>query len=157
MPVDRHSVEGFLFLEARLLDEHHYDEWLALWAEDALYWVPSNRDDLDPKREVSIIHDDRERLEERIFRLTKTATHAQDPRSRTSRLISNVEVQEGNNGEVVVFSNFNLTELRRGKQDTFAGRTVHRLRTLGGGFQIVSKKVLLVNNDDVFDNLTFLV
>jgi 3-phenylpropionate/cinnamic acid dioxygenase small subunit len=37
MPVDRHKVENFLYREARLMDEHAYDEWLALWADDALY------------------------------------------------------------------------------------------------------------------------
>jgi hypothetical protein len=32
MSVDRHKVENFLYREARLMDEHAYDEWLALWA-----------------------------------------------------------------------------------------------------------------------------
>jgi 3-phenylpropionate/cinnamic acid dioxygenase small subunit len=157
MPLDRHDIERFLYREARLMDEHRFDEWLALWTEDALYWVPSNRDDADPTREVSIIYDDRARLEERIFRLKGTAAHAQDPPSRMLRLVSNVEIEEGADGDVTVYSNFNLTELRRGRQDTFTGRTVHRLRQNEGRFKIAWKKVMLVNNDEVFDNLTFLV
>ena len=52
MPVDRHKVESFLYREARLMDEHAYDEWLALWTDDALYWVPCNEDDIDPERHV---------------------------------------------------------------------------------------------------------
>jgi benzoate/toluate 1,2-dioxygenase subunit beta len=31
---DRNVVERFLFHEARLMDDHRYDEWLALWAVD---------------------------------------------------------------------------------------------------------------------------
>ena len=139
------------------MDEHKYDEWLSLWTDDALYWVPCNRDDVDPRREVSIIYDDRASLEDRISRLRGPAAHAQDPKSRMRRLISNVEVERGVDGELTVHSNFMLAELRRGKQDIFAGRTIHRLRRENGSFKIAYKKVLLVNNDDVIDNLTFLI
>ncbi|HKA56259.1 MAG TPA: aromatic-ring-hydroxylating dioxygenase subunit beta [Candidatus Binatia bacterium] len=157
MPVDRHQIENFLYREARLMDEHAYDEWLSLWAEDMLYWVPCNEDDIDPQRHVSIIYDDRPLLEDRIERLKSGAAYAQEPKSRLRRVISNVEIEEGENGEVTTYSNFNLTELRRGKQDTFAGRTIHKLRPQGSGFKIAYKKVLLVNNDEVIDNLTFLI
>ena len=157
MAADRHQIETFLYREARLMDEHAYDEWLALWTDDALYWVPCNRDDSDPMREVSIIYDNRARLEDRILRLKSGAIYAQEPKSRLRRVVSNVEIEEGENGAVIVYSNFNLTELRRGKQDTFAGRTIHWLRPEGGSFKIAYKKVLLVNNNEVIDNLTFLV
>jgi len=72
-------------------------------------------------------------------------------------VISNIEIEEGENGEVTVYSNFNLTELRRSQQRTFAGRTIHKLQPSGNGFKIAYKKVLLVNNDEVISNLTFLV
>lgn len=157
MAVDRHEIENFLYREARLMDEHRYEEWLSLWTDDALYWIPCNEDDIDPTRHVSIIYDNRERLEDRIERLKSTTAHAQDPKSRMRRVVSNIEIEEGENGEVTVYSNFNLTELRRGQQDTFAGRTIHTLRRENGTFRIARKKVLLVNNDDVIDNLTFLV
>ncbi len=157
MPVDRQQIENFLYREARLMDEHAYDEWLSLWTEDALYWVPCNDDDIDPQRHVSIIYDSRARLEDRIERMKSGAAYAQDPKSRLRRMVSNVEVEEGDNGEVTVYSNFNLTELRRGRQDTFAGRTIHKLRPQGASFKIAYKKVLLVNNDEVIDNLTFLI
>ena len=157
MPVDRHQIENFLYREARLMDEHAYDEWLALWAEDALYWVPCNADDIDPQRHVSIIYDNRPSLEDRIERLKSGVAYAQEPRSRLRRVVSNVEIEEGENGEITVYSNFNLTELRRSRQDTFAGRTIHKLRPQGTSFKIAYKKVLLVNNDEVIDNLTFLI
>jgi benzoate/toluate 1,2-dioxygenase beta subunit len=157
MPVDRHQIENFLYREARLMDEHAYDEWLSLWTEDALYWVPCNEDDIDPQRHVSIIYDNRARLEDRIERLKSGAAYAQDPKSRLRRVVSNVESEEGDNGEITVYANFNLTELRRSRQDTFAGRTIYKLRPQGAGFKIAYKKVLLVNNDEVIDNLTFLI
>jgi benzoate/toluate 1,2-dioxygenase beta subunit len=157
MAVDRQQVEQFIYYEADLMDEHRYDEWLALWTDDALYWVPSGGDDIDPKREISLIYDDRVRLQVRITRLKSGFAHAQEPKSRMRRVVSNIVTQEAENGDIVVFSNFLLIELRRGKQDTFAGRTVHRLRPDNGSFRLASKKVLLVNNDEHIDNLTFLI
>ena len=157
MAVDRQQVEQFIYYEADLMDEHRYDEWLALWTDDALYWVPSGGDDIDPKREISLIYDDRVRLQVRITRLKSGFAHAQEPKSRMRRVVSNIVTKEAENGDIDVFSNFLLIELRRGKQDTFAGRTVHRLRPDNGSFRLASKKVLLVNNDEHIDNLTFLI
>jgi 3-phenylpropionate/cinnamic acid dioxygenase small subunit len=157
MAVDRHQVENFLYREARLMDEHAYDEWLALWADDGLYWIPSNADDIDPQRHVSIVYENKTRMEDRIRRLKSGAAYAQDPKSRLSRVISNVEITEGDNGDVTVQSVFNLTALRRSRMDTFAGRTAHTLRPDGNSYKIAFKKVVLINNDEVINNLTFLV
>src|SRR5215470_17817142 len=128
MAFDRQQVEQFIYYEAQLADEHRYDEWLALWTDDALYWVPSGHDDLDPKREISLIYDDRTRLQVRIARLKSGFAHAQEPKSRMRRVVSNIVSTETENGEILTQSNFLLAELRRGKQDMFAGRTIHRLR-----------------------------
>ena len=157
MAVERHQIENFLYREARLMDEHAFDKWLSLWTEDALYWVPSNDDDMDPSQQVAIIYDNLAQMRDRIDRLKGGAAYSQDPKSRLRRVVSNIEIEEADNGEVIVSSNFNLTELRRSKQDTFAGRTIHRLRPDGDGLKMVSKKVLLLNNDEVIDNLTFLI
>ena len=139
------------------MDESRFDEWLALWTEPALYWVPSNRDEIDPKREVSLVYDDWVRLQLRVARLKSGFAHAQEPKSRMRRLISNIVIEEAEKGEIVASSNFLLAELRRGKQDLFAGRSIHRMVPTNGGFKLRSKKVLLVNNDEPIDNLTFLI
>jgi len=157
MAVDRHQVETFLYREARLMDEHAYDEWLALWADDALYWVPCNEDDFDPERHVSIVYENKARLEDRITRLKSGAAYAQDPKSRLSRVVSNVEIEGENDHELMIHSTFNLTALRRGRIDIFAGRATHKLRRSGDSFKIAFKKVLLINNDQVIHNLTFLI
>src|SRR5215472_6982564 len=99
MAIDYRQVEQFLFHEALLMDEHRFDEWLALWDDDALYWVPTGRDDLNPDREISLIYDDRIRLELRIARLKSGFAHAQDPRSRMRRLLSNISIEETGHGE----------------------------------------------------------
>jgi benzoate/toluate 1,2-dioxygenase beta subunit len=157
MPVDRQRIENFLYREARLMDEHAYDEWLALWTDDALYWIPCNEDDFDPERHVSIVYENRARLEDRIARLKSGAAYAQDPKSRLSRIVSNVEIEGENDFETIVHSTFNVSALRRGRMDIFAGRAIHKLRHQGDSFRIAYKKVLLINNDMVINNLTFLI
>ena len=41
------EVSQFIYREARLQDEHAYDEWEALWTDDAIYWVPANGADIE--------------------------------------------------------------------------------------------------------------
>lgn len=160
LPVTREEAETFLFHEARLADEGRYQEWLSLWDDegDIRYWVPCNSDDVDPMSHVSLIYDDRHRLEERIVRLESPSTHAQDPVSRLRRLVGNVEVSPGSADNTAhVEANFIVVEFRRGDQVAYAGRSLYDLRVRDGGLRIASKKVLLVNNDGFIGNLTFLL
>jgi benzoate/toluate 1,2-dioxygenase subunit beta len=150
------AVEQFLYLEARLQDEHRYDDWEALWAaEDTLYWVP-RREGADPAREVSYIYDNRARLASRIRQLNTGIRHSQAPQSGLRRLISNIEIGENADG-VEVQSNFILVESRRSNLTIWAGRTTHVLVPTGESFRIRRKTVVLVNCDEAIDNLAFLV
>lgn len=153
----REEVEAFLFREARFADESRYDEWLALWTDDALYWIPANEDDYDPEDHVSIVYADHERLQDRIDRLKSGGAWAQEPRSRLRRVISNVELEDAAGNEVTVRSNFVLGELRRGRQTVYFGHQIHRLRATDRGLRMAYKKVLLVNNDEPIHNLSFIV
>ena len=151
-------IQQFLFLEARLMDGHCYDEWLALWEPDAHYWIPCNADEIDRTQHISLVNEDMVGLQDRIARLKSQANFAQQPRSRISHVVGNVEVEPGGPpGEATVRSTLNLTASRRGRLDVIAGRVRHHLRLFDGGPRIVSKKVTLINNDEVFGNLAFLV
>src|SRR5207245_2591900 len=81
MDLDR-AVEKFLYREARLMDEQRYDEWLDLWTEDALYFVPCNDEEIDPKRHVTLIYDDRTRLEDRIEEAQRGAGYERETKNR---------------------------------------------------------------------------
>lgn len=159
MTISCDQAKALLFAEADYMDESRYDEWLALWTEDAIYWVPCNDDDSDPQRHVSLIYDDYRRLGDRVARLQSSAAHSQQPRSRMRRVVGNIRCESiaGQPDELTVIANFVLAELRHGHQDLFAGRTEHRLRLTEQGLRICFKKVLLLNNDEPIDNLTFLL
>ena len=152
------EAQLFLYREARFMDTHAYDEWLAMWARSAHYWIPCNADDLDVSRHVSLVNEDRAGLEDRVRRLESGAHYAQDPKSRLSRVVSNVELEPaGASEELVLHSTFNLSAHRKGRLDVVAGRATHRLVVEDGEPRIAAKKVILVDNDDKIMNLTFLV
>lgn len=159
-------VGQFLFLEARLMDENRYREWLALFTADALYWVPANREDVDPLSEVSILYAPRPMLEEHIRRLEDGAAFAQSPQSRLRRMVSNIEiatapadvdVADDPLAVVEVRSNFLITEIRKHSQRVHAGHSIHLLRPAETSFRIARKKVVLLGLDEPQDNVTFLL
>jgi 3-phenylpropionate/cinnamic acid dioxygenase small subunit len=149
----------FLYREARYMDTADYEAWLGLWADDGVYWVPCNDQDADPSRHIALVYADRAGMTGRLRRLQSGDAYTQDPPSRMSRVVSNVEVEPvADNAErALVHSTFNLTEVRRGEIHTFAGRSEHELALTGGEWQIARKKVVLVNLDDPIANLSFLV
>lgn len=154
--VNAREIEEFLYHEAALLDARKYEEWLALFTDGSYYWMPAGRDDMDPHKETSFIYDHRSALSDRVARLLHPAAHCQTPPSRTRHLITNVRIEELEDGNVKIYSNFALFESRVGKQRTFGGHCEHQLRRESGAWRIASKKVCLINNDGAFSNLTFI-
>jgi 3-phenylpropionate/cinnamic acid dioxygenase small subunit len=152
------EVELLLYKEAELADFHRYDEWLALFAKDMLYWVPCNTDDLDPERRISIIYEDRPKLEQRLLRLGTKHAHSQRPQSKLARTLSNivlVDYDPARGG--VVTSRFILAESRLDQQTLWCGRMRHELVREDGVLRIREKRVMLVNNDAPMPNLTFII
>jgi len=160
----RDEAEAFLYREAQLLDERRFEEWLELFTEDGIYWLPID-DGADPKRRVSLIHDDAQRRRERVFRLLHTEPPSQYPPSRTQHFVANVRVEDGTNGEAVVRSAQMICEMRAGDhrqfglgdQRSFAASGEHRLRRENGAWRIAVKKLVLLNRDVQVPNLTFLL
>ncbi len=152
------GVEEFLYREADLADNHRFDEWLALWTKDARYWVPCNEEDIDPKRQISIIYDDWKQLDERMYRLKGRHAHAQAPRSRLARVISNVQLNDfdPDHGGTVA-SRFVIGEVRRDTQTIWIGKARHLLVRVGAEYKIKQKWVYLINNDTPVSNLVFIV
>jgi benzoate/toluate 1,2-dioxygenase subunit beta len=154
------AVVDFVYKEARLADEARYAEWLALWTDDGVYWVPATTDPgADPDKHISHIYDNRGRIETRIKLLQTGHRYSQEPPSLMRRLISNIEaVADG--AELVAESNFALAELAiqaKREMHWWVGRTTHRLRRADGELKMSRKKVVLVNAAEPLPNLSFLI
>jgi 3-phenylpropionate/cinnamic acid dioxygenase small subunit len=154
----RREVEDFIFHEAELADTHQFDAWFELWTQDALYWIPANEDDYDPKRHVSIVYEDLEKIETRLFRLKGKRAHAQQPKSRLARVVSNIRMESGDKrDEVAAVANFVLGEVRTNRQEVWLGRVRYVLRRVDGRLKMVQKKVMLLGSDMPIGNLTFVI
>ena len=139
----RAEIEDFLYYEAALLDAWRLDEWLALLTDDATYRVPSNdQPESDPKSALFTIADDIRRGRARVARGKDPHAHAEFPRSRTRRLISNVRIVE--RSPLVVEANF-VVYRYRGNEDvrTYVGRYRYTLENRGGALRIKAREAIL--------------
>ncbi len=157
-PLNVFECEQLLLREARLLDEARFDEWLGMFAPDAWYWVPSEPGQASPRSTVSLIYDDRRLLETRVRRLSNPRNHSQVPRSRTSRIVANVTIEElsADGTACTVRSKLHLLEYRRETQRIFGATCFHRLIRAANGILIVWKRVDLVNCDAPHEGLAVL-
>src|ERR1039457_1697611 len=89
--ITRETIESFLYNEAALLDSWRLTEWLALFAADGAYLVPSlDLPDADPSHSLYLIDDDHVRLTSRVHQLLDRFAYAESPMSRTRHSVTNV-------------------------------------------------------------------
>jgi p-cumate 2,3-dioxygenase beta subunit len=143
--VTRAEVEDFLYHEAALLDDWRLDEWEALLADDAAYYVPPNdQPEGDHRNTLFLIADDRERIRQRIIRIKDPNCHAEYPKSRTRRMISNVRIVAVDGDLVMVAANFVCYRYRRYERiREYVGAYRYILRRSGEAFRIKERRVLI--------------
>jgi biphenyl 2,3-dioxygenase beta subunit len=148
------EVEEFLYHEAELLDERRFHEWLALFTEDAHYWMPTRDSRLTGPGEVArelskpgenfYFDDTKKTLGIRVQRLYTGSAWAETPPSRTRHLISNIRIKQGSDSEIEVRSNFLVYRTRlEHDRDIFVGARTDILRRVDGRLRIASRTVIL--------------
>lgn len=143
VPMARAEAEDFLYREASLLDAWRLEEWLDLFTLDCVYEIPApDLPEADPGQTFSLIHDNRSTLEQRVIRLKKPTAHAEYPHSRTRRIITNVQVEDTEDGPVV-HSNFTVHRFRPSSHLEFVGGYRHLLVRDGDGFKIRRRRAVL--------------
>jgi benzoate/toluate 1,2-dioxygenase subunit beta len=159
----------FLLDEAELLDERRLDEWTSLFADDAVYWLPMDPDQVTPGDGLNIIYDDRPRLLDRVSRLQSGLAFSDEPHSVTSHVLSAVRVLHGEQasavtgtrplapGEHVAVARCVIGRARQARVDTFHARVGWVLRESGGELRIAVKRVDLLNARDPLPVLTFVM
>jgi benzoate/toluate 1,2-dioxygenase beta subunit len=154
-PAERDRFRGLIEREARLLDEQRFEEWLALFADECIYWAPATPHGGDPRREVAVIFDDRRNMEGRVFRLKSGYAWSQVPASRTAHLVGNVEVFAAeDDAHRMVRSTFLVHEFRDGEMRLLSGWCGHRFGFRHGRWEILVKQVNLLNCDQPIRNLS---
>jgi 3-phenylpropionate/cinnamic acid dioxygenase small subunit len=145
----RQQLIDFVFQEARLLDEARYDEWNAMFADDAIYWVPLTPDQPEGLGHTSHLYEDKLLRDLRIERLKSPRAFSQQPRSRSHHLLQLPAIEQFDPAanRYVTRTQFHYTEAQNEEINFFVGTVFHHLREQDGALKITLKRVNLLNSD----------
>ena len=142
----RQEVEDLLYKEAALLDEWRLEEWLELLSDDAVYEIPpTDVPEGDARNTLFIIADDAVRIRSRVKQLLGKSAWAENPQSRTRRMISNVRVLGADGDRILATANFAIHRMRYESVDTYIGRYDYKLVRVGNELKIKERRAVLDN------------
>jgi len=150
-------VEQFLYMEAELLDERRFSDWIELIADDIHYHVPirrnvkfgeQHRENSDAESEISWFDEGKATLAGRVRQLNTGIHWCEEPFSRIRHIITNVQVVDVQDDEVHVRSRFFVYQNRlRDEVNVFVGKREDVLRRDSEtGWKIAKRTVLLDQN-----------
>lgn len=159
------EIERFLYMEAELLDERRFSNWIELIADDIHYFMPQRRnvkfgeqyrESSDPELEISWFDEGKATLVGRVRQLNTGLHWAEEPLSRIRHIVSNVEVLEVQGDEVKVRSRFLVYRNRlRDEVDLFVGKREDMLRRDSAtGWKIAKRTIILDQNVLLAKNIT---
>jgi 3-phenylpropionate/cinnamic acid dioxygenase small subunit len=153
----------FYISEAWLLDERKFKDWLDLFTDDVLYFMPRRKN--VPRREshreltalgdLAILEEDKRYLEMRVARLDTGMAWAEDPPSRTRHLIGNLVAAPLENGTVEARTAFLVyrSHLETDRQ-LLSGCREDLLRKVEGAWKIARRTIVLDANVLLDKNLS---
>jgi 3-phenylpropionate/cinnamic acid dioxygenase small subunit len=138
-----------VYEEARLLDARAFDDWNALFTDDAYYWVPLEHDQPDGINHTSHLYEDKLLRDLRIQRLKSPRAFSQQPISRCHHLLQtpHVEILDGAKNHFVTRTGFHYSEARGDEMLMLVGTAFHHFRVEAGALRITLKRVNLLNCD----------
>ncbi|MEM7269662.1 MAG: aromatic-ring-hydroxylating dioxygenase subunit beta [Pseudomonadota bacterium] len=156
--ITKDDIVDFVYAEARMLDEGRYSEWLDLWLEDGVYWMPLDYKQTDAKTATSLLYEDNFMLRLRVERLEGARTFSQKPKSRCHHVIQRPFIDEFDTGEgrFVTNTSMHYVETRLDEQQLLALTATHEIRLVDGALRIANKRVDLLNSDAAFGNIQLL-
>jgi 3-phenylpropionate/cinnamic acid dioxygenase small subunit len=147
--VTRQDLIDFVVRESRLLDSRAYEEWNALFTDDAFYWVPLVPDQEDGINHTSHMYEDKLLRELRIERLKSPRAFSQQPPSRCHHLLQLPVVEEFDPeaNRYLVRTEFHYTESQGDELQFYVGSFFHHLKLHDGALRMTLKRVDLLNCD----------
>ncbi|MFJ5044476.1 aromatic-ring-hydroxylating dioxygenase subunit beta [Streptomyces sp. NPDC098077] len=147
-----HRVSQFLFREARLLDEWRLIEWYdEMLTDDIRYVVPATDVRGESADALGLIDDNASRLRQRIEQLLNGEVWCEDPRSRTNRMISNVELLADQGSYLEVAANVVAYRFGHGRSDAYVGKYRFELVPAGASFRI-RRRVVVLDHETLYEH-----
>lgn len=158
------EIEEFLYAEAELLDERHFEAWLDLFADDVRYWMPmrrnvkfgeQEREDTRERQDMNWFDEGKDTLRQRVQQLLTGVHWAEEPLSRVCHMVTNVQIIRATDDEVLVKSRFLVYRNRlQDETDFFVGKREDTLRKVDNAWKIARRKITLDQNVLLAKNLT---
>jgi len=147
-PTERELID-FVVREARLLDDKRYAEWLDLWTDDGIYWVPLTPEQTDGVHHNSHLYEDKLLRELRVERLKSPRAYSQQPPSRALHLLQapTIEASDAAAQRFVLRTPFHYAEAQGDEIQTFVGTAFHHLVGASGALRLRLKRVDLLNGE----------
>jgi 3-phenylpropionate/cinnamic acid dioxygenase small subunit len=147
--IQAQQLIDFVVHEARLLDEKRFEEWNALFTDEAYYWVPLTPDQPDGVNYTSHLYEDKMLRDLRIERLKSPRAYAQQPPSRSLHVLQlpGVEDMDAAANRFVLRTPFHYTESQGDDLQFLAGTAWHHLTVQDGALRMTLKRVNLINSD----------
>jgi 3-phenylpropionate/cinnamic acid dioxygenase small subunit len=147
-PSERDLID-FVVREARLLDDKRYAEWLDLWTDDGIYWVPLTPEQTEGIHHNSHLYEDKLLRELRVERLKSPRAYSQQPPSRALHLLQAPTLESSDAGaqRFVLRTPFHYTEAQGDEIQTFVGTAFHHLVQGQGRLRMRMKRVDLLNGE----------
>jgi p-cumate 2,3-dioxygenase beta subunit len=139
------EVERLFVKEAALLDQWKLQEWLSeMLTDDAQYLVPSlDSPDSDHRTALFLVADTYQTLASRVGQMLGRSAWAENPRSRTRRLVTNFDIVESHGASAKVTANFAVWRFHRDQTDVYVGRYVHLVARIGDHWRIRERRTIL--------------
>jgi 3-phenylpropionate/cinnamic acid dioxygenase small subunit len=147
----KERVEQFLFRQSELLDNKYWQDYIDLFADDGVYWMPVLPEQTEWEGSPSIFAEDKLLMAVRMGRVTHPNAWSQAPLWMTNHIVGNVVIEKETEKEVQVRSRFHMMELRRDSVRHFGGTYRHTLVKKGKDFRIKLQRVDLFNAQASFD------
>lgn len=138
-----------VYLEARLIDERRFDEWYALYADDAHYWVPLVPGQADGESHTSLMYEDKLLLRLRIERFGNPRSYSLHPQVRCLHVLQQPELESVDPaaGCWTMRTNELYVETQGGRKQVYAAVVRHTLSVIDGALRIRLKRVDLLDCD----------
>jgi len=163
----KQEVEDFLYMEADLLDQRRFRDWLDLLADDIVYFMPirrnvkfgqhAERENTRQGEGISWFDEDKWTLTKRVEQILTGVHYAEEPLSRVTHMVSNVRLLSVDGDHVTVGSRFLVHQNRVEYESyTFIGRRTDILRRNGESWLIARRELILEQNVLLAKNLSIL-
>ena len=150
-PALMHQVQTLLFRQAAMLDAKNWADWMDLFSDDGVYWMPATPEQTDWASQPSIFAEDRLLMEVRAGRLQHPNAWSQAANWSTNHIVGNVMIEHAQADALEVYSRFHMLELRRDNVRHFAGSYRHSLVRVGADWKIKLQRVDMSNAQGAYD------